>query len=240
MVRPGEQERVFVGDEYRVHRDIDVELRIQRLGSGKLTLAPQILCSLPRADTTLRSFATPDTGLYILSTRLDSARTYLTFNVERGGAFVEWNRGSPTLFVVAGGHVTRVDSTEIIIAVADPGRLAFLYVREGTVSFPSAVELAARRNELWELRPDEVPRRLAMPPGELSRMVERELSHHLGSVGIPPPRDPGARRFSWRRPTAYLIAGGLATAAIVRWCCRSSPSPSPRRHTGTAVVHIPL
>lgn len=238
LLRQGEKDSIFLGDKYRVSREIDVELVIASVpfGDGALILAPQLLCRYRDADTTLAPYTDASTGEYQLDR---SSNGRLQFGVRSGGAFIQWNTKDRPLDVVAAGHTAAVTGTELAITVDSADRAAVLYVREGTVTFPQADNLEALAGSVFELRVGQRPRRLVALRPEATRVFDLDVAFHRAVFeGVTEvAQAPG--RSIWRNPWTYAITGVVAVAGV---CLATETKCGLKKtnRTGTIVVQIPL
>jgi hypothetical protein len=239
----GQKAGVFLGDEYRLHSTVDVQLLIDsRLGKGTFTLAPQLMCAAPGADTTLRPNVRADTGSY----QVGMSRGYLRLGVLTGGAFIHWFPGSPHLVVIAGGHRAVLTHTEIAVSAGSSDNAALLYVREGVVNFPEDNGFDATAGKFFELRPGVPPRELKAFRGRLQQTAESDIAFHqqlLSAVTAPPDLAIRMKKPGWPRWATYTIVAGAVGGAA--YCGLASDSkcglsPTKKKHQGTVVVRIPL
>lgn len=239
----GQRASVFLGDEYRLHRTVDVQLLINsKLGKGTFTLAPQLLCAAPGADTTLRPNVRADTGVYQVAT----SGEYLRLGVLSGGAFIQWFPGSPHLVIIAGGHRAVLTHTEVAVAADRSGDVAMLYVRDGAVSFPEDDGFEATAGKLFELRRGVHPRELTAFRSELQQAAEADIAFHREMFGIAtasPDLAATSKKPAWPRWATYTIVAGAVGGAA--YCGLASENkcgiaPTKKKRQGTVLVRIPL
>jgi hypothetical protein len=241
-VRPGQRERVVLGDEYRIERHTDVRLviRADQLGSGTFMLAPQILCGLRGADRTFPPYGTVDTAAYEITR---SGEGPLQLGIRAGGAFVRWHNSDPArgprLLVIAAGNVATVPGTAFAVAADSAAGAAVFFVRDGVVRFPNAGGVTAAAGQLIELRRPPFPARPVDPTRtQVLATAAQDVAAHLALF---PEAPAPARRSLFRTPWPYAIAlTGVATAycaGISNTKCGLSPR---RAHRGTVLVEIPL
>jgi hypothetical protein len=236
-LRQGTAARVLLGDGFHVPKLVDVQLWITDMGDGALILAPQLLCPVWDADTTIERFGDSKTGVYDLSREPGGL---LQFRVTSGGAFIQWNTANPKLMVIAGGNPVLIKGTQLAV-LSDSMGGALLYVREGVVTLVDAGDLAVNAGEIYELRPTLPPRKLGDNTSRLARLASNEVQFHQQVfAGVVRPNSM-VRHSIWRTPWPYIAAAGVAGGAT--YCGALSDTRCGTRkknHTATILVHVPL
>lgn len=238
---------LLANDTIIVGRASDARLQINSTpyGHGMIALAPLLPCPGWAGWRVVNAVRT-DFGVY--TTRVLRGRgargDTLELDIERGGAYIQWDKSSSRPLVVRGGEGPRmiVTGTELLVTV-DGARHTWLFVRSGTVRIEGAA--AAIAGQFYEIRPTGpvvVPNATPSTPQLLA-----DADYHGTSIwtDVVP------------AGTAVGAAGGLSIGALLGGAALiggaayggyeiykhvSSPSTAtpPKTTTGVVIIRIPF
>lgn len=240
-------QRLALGDRFVVPRGADTRLRIDdaTYGHGAIVLAPQLLCGLWAADTTIAPSVAGD-GRYSLDS-VGGARgaRSLRLTIESGGAFVQWDSALKYRMRIVGGTAMTITGTQLVVVTDAAGNRGYLYVRTGVVTFDAYPEIRATTGQLYRLFRGAAPQRVSLSAAARDA-GETDIDFHERLVWratqIPPPTAPTPSRSTmyrlFRNPVTYVVLGGAGYGV---WrLTRSDSSPTDNTSTGQVVINLPL
>lgn len=246
-IEPPLPQRLALGDRFAVPRGTDTRLRIDdaTYGHGAIVLAPQLLCGLWAADTTIAPSIAGD-GRYSLDS-VGGARGArgLRLTIESGGAFVQWDSALKYRLRIVGGTAMTITGTQLVVVTDSSGNRGYLYVRSGVVTFDSYPAMRATTGQLYRLLRGVAPQRVALSASARDA-GDTDIDFHERLVWqatrIPPRAPPPPSRSTMRRllrnPVTYVVLGG---AGIGVWRLTRPDSPSTdNTSTGEVVFKLPL
>lgn len=200
---------VRLGETIRVLKSFDARLTIADtvFGLGDIVLAPQLLCRMIGADTTV-GIQVADSGLYDMQRRADT----LVFTARRGAAYFQWRNISKRcrLQIIAVRVTSQVCGTRIVLAVDSLERTALMYIVDGVVSFPDSPGVTARTGQLFVLGSG--PPRLVSAVQTHEVIDRHRIDYHSADIWKPPPSLFGR---VIRSPWTYGVVG--VAAGVVTW-----------------------
>jgi hypothetical protein len=246
-VEPPLPQRLALGDRFVVPRGTDTRLRIDdaTYGHGAIVLAPQLLCGLWAADTTIAPSVAGD-GRYSLDS-MGGARgaRSLRLTIESGGAFVQWDSALKYRMRIVGGTAMTITGTELVVVADASGNRGYVYVRSGVVTFDAYPATRATTGQLYRLLRGAAPQRVSLSAAARDA-GETDIDFHERLVWratqIPPPTAPSPSRSTMRRllrnPVTYVVLSG-AGYGVWRLTRPDSPSTD-NTSTGQVRIGLPL
>ena len=235
FVAVGDSAAVRLGDRFLVPRVLNANVSLDSIGAGgALVLAPQLLCPGQRVfQAKINTFVQTDTASYRLTR---NGLGQLQLSVRSGGVYIEWNKGNPPLFVLAGGDQIEVPGTHLVVIADSSGDHALLYVRDGVVRFPAGGSQIPS-GQLFELG-GAAPGARPIDPGQ-SQFLQTAMTeideYREGKIPLTTGGTSNGTSI-WRTPWPYL---GLGAAAGVVTCVATTCWDHSARH-GTVLVQLPF
>ena len=236
---------IVLGDSLKVQslNDVHVQIDPGAFGVGNFFLAPQ-LGRCPEVVAALRvsgiSLSDGRAGSYTFRSRREQtpqgAVERLIFEIEYGGAYVQWARGPLT--IVALGREIPIRGTDVALIVEPDANVVLLYLREGIIEL-AGVRLADPG--VFRFGRQGPPQRITVPQQFVDNMA-----FHGREVWRRPLLEVGARAAGaaprgglalWKVLGVAALVGGAGYLAYDLWI-RPDPKQPPRR--GTVGINIPL
>lgn len=239
---------LLANDTIIVGRASDARLQINSTpyGRGMIALAPLLPCPGWSGWRVVNAVRT-DFGVY--TTRVLRGRgargDTLELDIERGGAYIQWDKSSSRPLIVRGGEGPRmiVTGTELLVTV-DGARRTWLFVRNGTVRIEGAAA-AAVAGQLYAIRPTGavvVPNVASSTPQLLA-----DADYHGSSIWtdvVPAGTVVGAAG----GPSLGMLLGGAALLGgavyggyeIYKHVSARSTTTPPKTTTSVVIIRIPF
>ncbi|MCI0432141.1 MAG: hypothetical protein L0271_00635 [Gemmatimonadetes bacterium] len=200
---------LFDADRLRVRRYVDMRLDVERPAhDGRLTFLAEVL-----NDQGGRVFGLseiPDQAYYRF-VEDTTATGELGVVIESGALVVDWDAGR--LRVIAAGHPTLITETRVTFVTDATGQAGFLYVEEGTVTFPATAGFVVQAGQAARLQAGVAPTLVGAAPAQAAgfRSASRYHADRIWSQLTP----------FWRKPAFLVPAVGVAAGAAVWLATRS-------------------
>ncbi|HEX7978379.1 MAG TPA: hypothetical protein VF461_07245 [Gemmatimonadaceae bacterium] len=239
--------RLALGDGFIVSKGSDTRLRIDdaTYGHGAIVLAPQLLCGLWAADTTIAPSKGGDGRYSLDSVGGTKATRGLRLTIESGGAFVQWDSALKYRLHILGGTAMTITGTQLVVVTDASGSRGYLYVRAGSVAFDAYPAIRATTGQLYRLARGAAPQRVPLSAAA-NDAAATDVDYHERLVWQatqpPPPPTPTTRipttpppqstmRRLLRNPLTYVALGGAGYGV---WRVTRSDSPSGNTSSSTS------
>jgi hypothetical protein len=218
---------VFRDDRLRVRRYIDVRVRVETpTQRGQLTFAPEVLLRDGSRVFELASTASPSEYVMPEDT---TAQGELAVLIRSGALLVDWDAGR--LVVIAAGHSALVVGTRAAFVMDSTGNDGWLYVDEGTITFPGAPGMAVGPGQLVRLQAGVPISGVSNPGPGQANAYQNATRYHANQVWA---------RFTpfWQKPQFVIPA--LSGIAVLAGVIATQTGDDGGPLSGTVVIRIPF